>query len=446
MLIQALAEYYDILENEGKITSDEYSSINIDYIVCLTECGTIDHIIECEKNTVEIMPKRSEKPGICSNIIEHRALYVFGLNFDKGVFSTEDRTDKARKSHKDFMEKNLNFIEGLDSPIVNAYRNFIITWVPENETENEYITQLGKKYASANFAFCLRGNIEALLHNEHCVKERWEEFYQKSKADEKNCVMAQCAVTGKNEKIERVHDKIRGLSGGLSTGAILIGFNNDSENSYGNEQSYNSNVSEKAMRKYTRALNYILHSRKNRALFDDVTVVHWTVSHKEADDDVMSMLMFQDFDSMDESRANEMLSNMLKDAREGRMTAKRVSDITGIDENVDFYMVGLKPNSSRISVKFIYKKKAADILIQIARHQLDLQVSEKMKPVPFWAIKKELLSPKSTNDKVNPAVLAKIFQSAIYGTDYPQSLLSEIIRRVKTDKTKSAPHAPNRPV
>ena len=33
MLIQALAEYYDILENEGKITSDEYSSINIDYIV-----------------------------------------------------------------------------------------------------------------------------------------------------------------------------------------------------------------------------------------------------------------------------------------------------------------------------------------------------------------------------------------------------------------------------
>ena len=86
MLIQALAEYYDILENEGKITSDEYSSINIDYIVCLTECGTIDHIIECEKNTVEIMPKRSEKPGICSNIIEHRALYVFGLNFDKGVF------------------------------------------------------------------------------------------------------------------------------------------------------------------------------------------------------------------------------------------------------------------------------------------------------------------------------------------------------------------------
>ncbi|HIT73606.1 MAG TPA: type I-C CRISPR-associated protein Cas8c/Csd1, partial [Candidatus Fimicola cottocaccae] len=105
-----------------------------------------------------------------------------------------------------------------------------------------------------------------------------------------------------------------------------------------------------------------------------------------------------------------------------------------ISTDVDFYMVGLKPNSSRLSLKFIYKRKVADILINIAEHQKDMQISEEINPVPFWVIKKELLSPNSTNSAVNPALISKIFESAIYGTEYPTSLLSTIIQRAKIDK------------
>lgn len=56
-----------------------------------------------------------------------------------------------------------------------------------------------------------------------------------------------------------------------------------------------------------------------------------------------------------------------------------------------------------------------------------------MKPIPFWVIKRELISPKSSNGKVNPELITKIFEAAIYGTNYPQALLSETVRRVKTD-------------
>jgi len=56
--------------------------------------------------------------------------------------------------------------------------------------------------------------------------------------------------------------------------------------------------------------------------------------------------------------------------------------------------------------------------------------------VPFWRIKKELISPKSSKDEVNPALLAKIFESIVYGTPYPKELLSTVIRRVRTDDTK----------
>lgn len=60
---------------------------------------------------------------------------------------------------------------------------------------------------------------------------------------------AQCAITGEEEPIARIHGKIKGVYGGLATGSVLIGFNNNSESSYGNEQSYNSNISEKVMKK-----------------------------------------------------------------------------------------------------------------------------------------------------------------------------------------------------
>ena len=67
----------------------------------------------------------------------------------------------------------------------------------------------------------------------------------------------QCAITGEYATIARIHNKIKGIYGGQASGTGLVTFN-PSENSYGNEQSYNSNISENVMEKYTEALNYLL--------------------------------------------------------------------------------------------------------------------------------------------------------------------------------------------
>ena len=42
------------------------------------------------------------------------------------------------------------------------------------------------------------------------------------------------------------------------------------------------------------------------------------------------------------------------------MLKEHFLELDKIDENVDFYILGLKPNSSRLSVKFIFRKKYAD--------------------------------------------------------------------------------------
>lgn len=447
MLIKALCDYYDILSQNGKTLPVGYSNVEVHYLIALSDDGKVDEIIDCQKREListgknktkekkcpveMIMPERTEKPGINVNYPEHRPVYIFGLNLEDKILTPEDKTDKAKKSHKMFVQENVKFIEGLHSPVIDAYRNFMTSWKPENETENKWLLQLGKDYGKSKFAFCLSGSPDRLLHEEPEFKKKWE-LVKEQKENEKETKFAQCAVSGNIAPISRIHNKIKGVYGGLATGSVLIGFNNESENSYGNEQSYNSNISETVMKKYTEALNFLLNNVQNRALIDDMTIVYWAMSSEEEYGDFFSRLISGQQEQMEAEQTERMLKDLMEDAAEGRIGEKRLQS-WDIDPNVDFYMLGLKPNSSRISVKFLIRKKYADVLWNIAKFQKDIQTTRNFHTVFLWQIKRELVSPKSKNEKVNPALMARLFETIIYDSPLPVSLLETIVRRVKID-------------
>ncbi|MCI6886942.1 MAG: type I-C CRISPR-associated protein Cas8c/Csd1 [Lachnospiraceae bacterium] len=449
MLIQGLCDYYDILAKAGKVLPSGYSSVKIHYIVSLTEDGEIEELINYQKKEeikvkekVKVrwvprdcmMPQRTEKPGIEANVMEHRPLYVFGLNMDNGELSPKDRTGKAQKSHEAFVETNLQFIEGMDSPVINAFRNFLMNWKPEQETGNTALLDLGKDYGKSGFVFCLSGAPDILLHEDPQIRRKWEQQVETSSDSIQEGLTAQCAVSGETTQIARIHNKIKGVYGGLATGTVLVSFKNASENSYGKEQSYNSNISEIAMKKYTEALNYLVGSEKHRVLLDDMTIVFWAMEPSEDNEALfMEMLWGGQSEKMDADATENMIRNLLKDGKQGMIAEGRLQSLDQIKPEVDFYMVGFKPNSSRLAMKFIYRKKYADVLWNLAKFQQDLQVSEKFKTVPFWRIKSELISPKAKNATANPGLLVKIMEAAIYGRNYPEALLETVVRRVKTD-------------
>lgn len=447
MLLQALCAYYDLLAEAGEVTPPGYSKARIHYLVHLTQTGEIVGISNYQR-TLEIgggkgkqklipreeqLPERTEKPGIDANIVEHRPLYLFGLNQEGEKLTPEDKTGKAKKSHQELVESNLAFLEGLDSPVINAYRKFLENWRPEQETENPYLLGLGKDYAKSNYIFCVEGRPDLLLHHDPVLKAKWEKKRQEKDA-EKEAVMAQCAITGQQEAVARIHGKIKGVAGGLATGSVLIGFNNSSECSYGREQSYNSNISETVMKKYTEALNYLLSSDGHKALVDDVTVVFWAM-----DSSGKSEMLFQDMlfggsrDTLQAEQTELMLQNLLEETKKGSLTPKALAAMESIDPDTDFYMLGLKPNSSRLALKFIYHRKAADILYNVAKFQQDMLVSEASRAVHLYQIKRELVSPKSTDKKVNSAMMARLFEAILYNRECPQSLLSTIVKRIQTD-------------
>lgn len=448
MLISALCDYYDVLAKKGLVLPDGYSGVGIHALIALTEDGAVDSIVDCQETEIDtvkdkpkerkvpktvMLPKRTEKTAIDANIIEHRPLYIFGLNYDAkaAALSASDGKDKAKKSHDAFVEKNLEFIDGIDTPLVNAYRSFMKTWKPEEQEHNEALLGAGKLLVTGKFAFCLAGRPDKLLHDEPKIKEKWEQMYAAS-TESDDAQSAQCCITGEYLPIERVHAKITGLPGGSSMGNTMVSYKNAAEESYGKKQSFNSCISANAVKKYTEALNYLLADKHHRTLIDETTYIYWAASGDEACNSIFSALAFGD--TMDSEHTDEWLDSVFDGIKSGRATREIVDGIDNIDSDVSFYVVGIKPNSARLALKCIYRQSFGKVLQNTIVHYSDMQIgSGGGKPMSVRTICKELVSPKSSNDKVSPALMAKLFDAIINGTAYPDALLTAVVRRVKTD-------------
>lgn len=436
MLIKALCEYYDVLAKDGKVLPEGYSCIDVSYLICLTAEGKVENIIDWreiitdQKGIIKSIPKqiqvplRASKSAIYPEIIEHRARYIFGLKYEKGCFVSESNKQDPQKSHEVFVKANLEFVDGIDSPIVNAYRNFMRKWVPQDETKNELIGSVfGKNIESAHCAFCLSGHPEILLHEDLFINKRWHDRISLKNED---TVIAQCSITGKISEIVPTHFKIKNI---CEKDGTLICFNNASDQSYNRKQSFNSNVSKQAMVKYTEALNYLLADRKHRTNIGELTVVHWAASGNERCSDLFNF-SFSDEPEIDD----ESLKELMKNVAEGRLRFDELSLLElGIDDDTDYYIVGMKPNSSRIAVKFIYRRKFGEIVRNIAVHQNDLRFSENDKTVSFRTLLGVLPAPNENNAPIDPSLADKLLEAAVNGYRYPNQLLYRCMRRIVLD-------------
>lgn len=458
MLIKALCDYYDAIQDDDQesLTGECYSKQRVSYMIFLGKDGLVSDIVDIRDeerittkkgtkvkyNPVDIiLPKRSQKTSIDLNIIEHRPLYIFGLNYADGKLTPNDKTNKAKKSHECFVKGNLEFCKDIDSEIVTAYKNFLEKWDPENETQNDKLVALGKEYASSYYCFALEGHPEIKLHEDELLKRKFEKEFskQQSSTDE---VLAMCPIEGEVLPTARIHDKIKGLSGGNSTGGVLVGVKDNAYESYGKSQSYNSSISERAMKKYTASLNSLLSSKNHKINFpdmnkvDNLTIIFFAIKKNDENEcyEFIDALMENPKNSMDDS-----LKSIAKEIEQGR-TGGALELNT--DDEVTFYVAGLTPNSSRISQKFVVRDSFGSIMKNIRQHQIDMAVSEDedAKQVKLWWILKELISPKSSKESVPAPLTSRTIMAILRGIEYPQALLGTVVRRIKLDSDEENNH------
>lgn len=449
MLISALCEY----NQRRKENADEtdklpvgYGKQAVSFKVLLTPDGKIAEILDFREK-IEIpqkngkvktvlkpreipLPERTQKPGIDCNYIEHRPLYLFGLNYEKDHFTTEDRTSKAKKSHTAFVKHELEFFEGLDTPLCNAYRNFVQNWNPEEETENEHLLKIAKEYNSY-YCFGLENEINSNLADDRAFQEKYIAEKQAKAQEQTDAECGTCAVYGENLPLARIHDNIK-FPGGQSSGSVLVCMKEPAFESYGKLQSYNSSISERAMKDYTEALNFLLKDQKHHQRIDDMVLAYFAMKSDDAAEcDEIAMF----FGAEDNSPATEAALDAT-----AKQAASGLTQNMQADENVLFYVVGMTPNSSRICQKFIYRDKFGKILDNLRQHQRDLQVAEKQREIKFPWIKRELISPNSSKETVPPPLIAGLMTAAFQGTNYPRALLETVVRRIKTDKDTDTNH------
>ena len=430
MLISALNDYYDVLAARNIITDSGYADTDVSYQIILSPEGKLVGLRDCRisetitnpggKSVTKVspgkmrIPERPRSTTVSANFVEVRPGYIFGLEYHPGkngssdMLSTESngttakQKEKLKLQHQSFCQEVVQDFGDMTSPLAMAYVRFAQTWQPEQETQNPYLMGLKADLNKCKFAFCLEGHPEKCLQEEEQVREKWQEMREAGDSDTGDQVICQCAVTGEELPVAEVHDAmISGRGIGIKDAGInpsLVNFKPESFLSYGHEQGENACISVKAMKRYTKALNYLLTSPSNHSYIDGQTIVYWSSDGNTENETLWKIIFDQPSDQYSAEELDSALKGLITNAGAGTVTDAKLADtLSRITVGTDFYILCLAPNASRIQVKYLVRKNFGKLLYHVARFQQELQIFDKQKPVTLRAIKQELVSPSSTH-------------------------------------------------
>jgi CRISPR-associated protein Csd1 len=226
-----------------------------------------------------------------------------------------------------------------------------------------------------------------------------------------------------------------------SYGALLVSCKDPAYRSYGKTQGYNAPVSSEVAFKYTTALNYLLNQRNRRITLGDSTVVFWADHSNNVLEDAISEMFSDPLPSEgpvieeDQNRLREA-ELLLKQLRDGTGATQIVPD----DQPTKFFLLGLSPNASRISVRLWVEADAAQLQDLLGKHLRDIALDDSrndrlltlrriVAATGRWDTKKS----KFDTENVSPQLAGDLARSVLTGAAYPQSLLATMLRRIHSD-------------
>ena len=428
MILQALVEHYENLAEQGKISQPGWCSAKVSYAIELGEDGSVKAVIPMKFETdagkkkvfiplpmtVPEMVTRSS--GVSANFLCDNAKYILGIEQNENSARVLECFDAAKERH-------LAILGNVDSKMARAICLFFENWKPEEAKENEAVCEHWDELnEGGNLIFCMGKNF---AQDDALIKKAWEESLN---GDEEETTGI-CLVTGKKDRIARIHRGIKGVAGAQSSGAALVSFNAQSFESYGKEQSYNAPVGKYAEFAYTTALNYLLSQRDYKYQLGDSTVVFWSESGEKEYQDTFLLSIDPPQDNQEEiKKVFDSLKN------------NRWVDLNDINMNPEkkFYILCLAPNAARLSVRFFYQDSFGNILQNIVAHYERMNIIrpsfEKDEFLGVWRMLRETVNMKSNDKKPVSNMAAMVLQSILSNDRYPASLYTDVIMRTRAEQ------------
>lgn len=442
MLINALCNYYDrLLENpESGVSMPNFSKAKISHEIVLNVFGEIVNVIDLRvEENHKLYPRELDVPeqvkrssGILPNFICENSTYALGID-KKGK---PERAKVAFYAYRDF---NIKLLESIDDEGAKAFVSYLKQWDPSKCMEHPVVRQYIEDLMGGSFfVFRLIGD-SMYIHQRDEVISVWQAY----KSGSASSIIGQCLVTGETGPIARLHPNIKGVTGAQSSGASIISFNLKSSESYGKEQGLNAPVSEKAAFAYTTALNYLLKSEKHRIRIGDTTTVFWAEKTScSLEEDLLSGLINiesgKDEGQVDseqkkiDPRTNRLVKDILTRAKQGQPLFK---GMTEIDPEAEFYILGLSPNNSRLSIRFWYVDTFGSLVEKISMHYSNMEIVKpeyEQEYIPLWRILKEI-APLGDMNRLSPLLAGALMRSIITGAAYPQSIYTGMLSRIRSE-------------
>ena len=430
MILQNLAEYYENLVLQEKVSKSGWCQAKVSHAIELNEDGTIKAIISKRKeeergkkkiwvpvllNVPEMVTRSS---GVSSNFLCDNAKYFLGIDGD-GI---QKRTIECFESAK---ERHLMLLEEANGKMARAICLFFKNWKPECADENLSVKENWYELnEGGNLIFCMKA---IYAQDEKEIQDIWEEYLKKQKQGKQGI----CLVTGQRAEIARIHRGIKGVPGAQSSGAALVSFNAPAFESYGKEQSYNAMVGKYAEFAYTTALNYLLNQSEYKFALGDSMIVFWAESGQEEYQDSFLSWLNPKVDNQEEM--NKVFGNLKKGVWVD------LEDIQ-LDSEQRFYILCLAPNAARLSVRFYYQNSFGNIIKNIAKHYQRMEIVrpswEDMRYLGIKQMLNETVNQKSKDKTPIPNMASMVLSAILSDTKYPASLYTDTLIRIRAEQGK----------
>ena len=430
MILQELCRLYDRLDSdpEANIAKRGFFQQGVAFEVVISSTGELIQINDLResdgKKKPMFLPGTSRSPGRGLNPLIYgwdSTEYMLGyLNPEKPKGDKrEKKLKRAGEAHRAYKEAMLSRKSEIQHPNYDAFCTFLQSWSPDQAGQHAVLQEV-----SGLFGVIRIQNQQSYLHE---LKEVHAPCLQ-------NAVNAdgQCLVTGESATIARLHDiKIKGVNGAQSSGAAIVSFNLPAFESYEKSQSKNASVGEPAAFSYATALNYLLERQhRRRVQVGDTCVVFWAAQPSPAED--LFGFGLGGEAAEDDNRAQELEAALVRIAQ-GEHPLLR--------DGTPFYVLGLAPNASRLSVRFWYRDSVGAFLSHLQQHEQNLSIVRSPKDharLPLWLL---LAQTVRESKEVSPLLGGALLRSILTAAPYPESFLQALIRRNRAERDIRHPRA-----
>lgn len=458
MIIQSLVELYNTLADRGEILKYGWNPAQISYVLCIDHSGHFIQIIpqltevQRRKKTV-LIPKSFDLPaavvrtsGQTPNFLWDKSDYILGIRkYDekKDSKKTDVSKDSPVLCHEHFeasAKLHHLLLDSVHTPTAEGILNFFDNWDPNDKSLTEQLSEFDGILEGRRIIFRVDGKF---AHEDPEIKAAWDKYYQNQ--DEKAEIM-QSLVSGKEGYAEEIHPHINGIRGTKSGGAALVSSNSPAFCSYGKSKNLNAPMERYSAFAYTSALNYLLSDYKKVQHIGNTTVVSWVSSAEPQYAEFSSAVL------LGTETPKGLTSNDLR-----RILSRLAQGLPCEDFNLDpkrpFYILGLAPSSARIIVRFFLHNSFGELMRNVHEHHQRLNIEGPCtKLISITDLLNETVRVKSADDedkktsksnddpsgstkKDSNSAMENATVSAIFsGTQYPVSLLTSVMLRIRAER------------